>query len=377
MIIHVVKSGDTVYNISKKYNTTMEKIIKDNGLVNPESLIIGETIVITDTNNTRQRAVNVTGYAYPFIKQEDLMKSIPYLSVLNVFSYMVDEVGNLTNINDKNLIDASIKYNTLPTMVITNLGENTGFNSNVVSSVLNNEAYQENLINNIMYYLRTKGYAGLDVDFEYIYAKDKLLYERFLRKLAYVLHPAGYVLSVAIPPKYSDNEGGDLFKAYDYATIGRIADRVLLMTYEWGYIAGPPMAVSPIYEVERIVSYAVTQIDSSKILMGIPNYGYDWKIPFKEGDLAKVISNTEAIEIAKRYGSNIEFDTKAQAPYFKYYDKDIKQHEVWFEDARSIKAKLELADKYNLVGVFYWTIMKPFKQNWTILSDMFYIIKYV
>ncbi|NMA80313.1 MAG: spore gernimation protein, partial [Clostridiales bacterium] len=115
---------------------------------------------------------------------------------------------------------------------------------------------------------------------------------------------------------------------------------------------------------------------NDKILLGIPNYGYDWTLPFVRGTAARTISNTEAVNLARQVGARIQYDTQAQAPFFNYYDNLGRQHVVWFEDARSIEAKLNLVDKYKLGGVSYWTIMNYFPQNWLVLGSMYEIKKF-
>ena len=57
------------------------------------------------------------------------------------------------------------------------------------------------------------------------------------------------------------------------------------MTYEWGYLFGPPMATAPVNMVRQVLDYGVTTIDPNKILMGIPNYAYDWSLPFIQENL--------------------------------------------------------------------------------------------
>jgi spore germination protein len=109
--------------------------------------------------------------------------------------------------------------------------------------------------------------------------------------------------------------------------------------------------------------------------MGIPNYGYDWTLPFVQGTAARTVGNVQAVELARDRGVAIQYDTTAQSPFFNYYDSNRKQHEVWFEDARSIQAKLELVDRYDLGGVSYWTINRFFPQNWLVLSSMYDIRK--
>ena len=136
---------------------------------------------------------------------------------------------------------------------------------------------------------------------------------------------------------------GDLYEGHDYAALSQAADFVLLMTYEWGYTYGPPMAVAPIRNVRQVVDYALTEMAPEKIYLGIPNYGYDWTLPFRQGSRARSISNPEAVTIAADHYAAIRFDEAAQSPWFRYVDDSGREHEVWFEDARSIRAKLDLA----------------------------------
>lgn len=97
------------------------------------------------------------------------------------------------------------------------------------------------------------------------------------------LNEYGYIVSVALAPKTSSTQAGLLYAGKDYRALGKAANYVLLMTYEWGYKYGPPMAVAPINKVRQVLDYAVTEIPPQKIHLGIPNYGYDWALPFIKG----------------------------------------------------------------------------------------------
>lgn len=141
----------------------------------------------------------------------------------------------------------------------------------------------------------------------------------------------------------------------------------------WGYTYGPPMAVAPLNQVTRVVDYALSEIPKEKIWMGMPNYGYDWKVPYQKDTMARSISNQQAIALAQKYYAAIRFDAAAQSPWFRYVDGDGQEHEVWFEDARSVRAKLELAHRRGLYGVSYWNLMRPFPQNWTVLTTLYEI----
>lgn len=137
------------------------------------------------------------------------------------------------------------------------------------------------------------------------------------------------------------------------------------------YTYGPPMAVAPINMVRKVVDYAITEIPLYKISLGIPNYGYDWPLPYERGvTRAETVSNLEAVQIAIDNGAEIEFDEEAMSPFFRYWKYGV-QHEVWFEDVRSYKAKFDLIKEYGLTGAGYWQIMQFFRANWLVLSQMF------
>ena len=144
------------------------------------------------------------------------------------------------------------------------------------------------------------------------------------------------------------------------------------MTYEWGYTYGPPLAVSPLPSVKRVLDYAVTQIPPEKIFMGFSNYGYDWPLPYRRGETrARSISNVYAAALAASVGAEIEFDETAQAPFFRYTAEDGIAHEVWFEDARSCMARLPLVAQYGFRGVGVWNYMRPFPVLFALAYWMF------
>lgn len=183
----------------------------------------------------------------------------------------------------------------------------------------------------------------------------------------------GIPVLVAVAPKSYANQPGLLYEGMDYAGLGRAADLIFLMTYEWGYSYGPPMAISPIRSMRTVIEYALKEIPAEKLLLGIPNYGYDWQIPYSQSRKAVSISNQYAVSLAARYYAAIRFDESVQAPWFRYVDERGQEHEVWFEDARSIRAKLSLVPEYGLRGVGYWNLMRPFPQNWVILNALYHI----
>lgn len=375
-ITHTVAAGDTLYSIAQRYGTTVEKLIELNPLTqsDPSYIRVGQLITVP-AGPAPTRSIVVNGYCYPAIKQATLDITLPGLTYLSPFSYMFNAQGALTPIDDTRLITSAYKKNVAPIMVVTNTRPTGGFDSQLVSTVLNDMNVQRTLIENIANTLSEKSYYGLNIDFEYIPPKDREAYNAFLERIVARLRPIGYVLFTAVAPKTSANQPGTLYEAHDYETHGRLMDYVIIMTYEWGYTYGPPMAVAPADQVEKVLQYAVTAIPSEKILMGMPNYGYDWTLPFVRGTAARTISNVSAVRLAAETGSTIRFDQTAQAPFFNYTTAEGVRHEVWFDDARSVQARLRFVETYNLGGVSYWTINQYFSQNWLVLNSMYSVRK--
>ncbi|MFA5528179.1 MAG: glycosyl hydrolase family 18 protein, partial [Peptostreptococcales bacterium] len=240
---------------------------------------------------------------------------------------------------------------------------------------LTDPALQETLLTNIINIMVGKDYMGLNIDFENVLPEDRENYNNFVQLAVDRLHPRGFFVSTALAPKVSADQPGLLYEAHDYEAHGRIADFVILMTYEWGYRRGAPQAVSPLNQIRRVLDYAVTVIPREKIFFGFQIYARDWIIPHVEGQEARTISMQEAIRIGTNYGTVIQYDATTQSPFFRYRDEQGRMHEVWFEDARSAQAKFDTVKEYDLGGISYWALGYPFPQNWVLLEDNFTVKK--
>ena len=371
---YTVKPGDTLSSIASDFGTTTEVLLRNNPNLNGVPLIYpGQTIVISYSQD-KEGSMEVNGYSYTFINRETLRKTLPYLTFLTVFTYGFTPEGELIIPDDTELVNTAKAYNVAPIMLISTLGEDGVFNNNLSSALFASEEAQSKLIANIIENMRAKGYRGLDIDFEFVYPEEKDAYVAFVRKTAAALRAEGYITIVSLAPKTSADQPGLLYEAHDYRRLGEAADAVLLMTYEWGYKYSTPMAISPINKVREVLDFAVTQIPPDKIFVGVPNYGYDWPLPFVMGETeAKTISNVEAVNIAVQNGAEIQYSEESQAPFFYYTDESGVAHEVWFEDARSIRAKLALVPEYGLRGASFWNILNYFPQNWAVLNLLYSI----
>jgi len=372
MTVHTVQAGDTVFRIAQRHRVSPQALAKANGLTDPDRIIVGQALVIPERAPAHRPALTVNGYCYPAIRDEALADALPHLTFLSVFACRVNADGSLVPMQgDARAIERAKAAGVRPHMVIANIEEGKGFQPATVQALLESPAAQVRLLESCVKLMREKGYTGLDVDFEYVPSSVRETLSCFLAKARAWMHDEGWLLTSAVPPKIADDQKGLLFEGFDFWAQGKYNDYVTLMTYDWGHQGGPPGPVAPIHEVRRALDYAIARMPKAKILMGIPNYGYDWKIPWREGTSATVVNNPGAVAIAARQGAEIQFDEKAQTPWFRYTEAGGQRHEVWFEDARSILAKLELVRALGIAGVSYWTVNNPFAANWTLLEGMF------
>ena len=375
---YFVQPGDSLYTIAQQFNMTYEELARINNIPINMTFPVGLRLYIPPRPKGN---ITSLGYAEPIggsvstTLENAVMAAAPLLTYLAPFSYRVNRDGTLSPPPLNNFKQIAMNNRTNISLVITNL-EGATFNSDLAHIILTVTAVQNKLIDNVINTATTEGFQEVHVDFEFIFPEDRDAYNDFLRALKARTEQAGLLLSTALAPKTSSTQQGLLYEAHDYAAHGEIADFVVIMTYEWGYSAGPPLPVSPINEVTRVLQYAVTEISPNKILMGQNLYGYDWTLPFVQGEsFARAVSPQQAIRIAREHGVAIQYDEIAQAPSFHYFDTEGQEHVVWFEDARSIQAKFNLIKQMGLLGIAYWKLGLAFPQNWLLLADNFHVTK--
>lgn len=368
---YTVQAGDTVTGIANRYGVAPDDILYQNPqLTNPEMLVPGQVLIIRG-GVPKLGTVAVSGYAYDTVDGQVLQRVLPNLTYLTVFGYGITPQGGLISANDGEVLLLVADSRAAPMMLLTALNESGGFSSENAAAMLGNPQARARLVDEVDRVMAEKGYRGVDVDFEFIPPENADDYVVFVNELADRLRPQGKLTFVALAPKTSDNQSGVLYEAHDYARLGAAADGVLLMTYEWGYAYSEPMAIAPIDKVEQVVRYGLSRIPAYKIFMGIPNYAYDWALPRREGERARTISNNEALWLARNRGAEIQYDEVAQSPFFRYTAVDGRAHEVWFEDARSLEAKLRLVGGESLFGMGVWNVMSYYAPLWALTRTLF------
>ncbi|MBD3107113.1 glycoside hydrolase family 18 protein [Bacillus sp. AGMB 02131] len=426
MQIHVVTPGQSVYGIAQAYNTSPDQIISANELRAPNQLVVGQALVIPitgsyyfvqpgDTLTTISQKVGIpvselaginkisvdaplnvgtrlyipprtntdatfVGYIVPrgstvsTSLENSARQAVPYLSYLAPFSFEIQRDGALKEPPLGNLPTIGSQQSTTPMMVITNL-ENDAFSTELAQIVLNDMGVQSTLIDNIVVLARKYGFTNVHFDMERLRPEDSNAFVNFLSRVHDTLAGQGISTSVALAPKTSEQQVTPWTAGHNYEAVGAVVDFVVIMTYEWGYSGGPAQAVSPIGPVRDVLTYATSVIPPNKVIMGQNLYGYDWTLPFRPGSIARAISPQQAIDIARENNAVIQYDTRAQAPFFRYRDASGRAHEVWFEDARSIQAKFNLLKELNLRGMAFWKLGMSFPQVWQLIQENFNVNK--
>ncbi|MBO5180235.1 MAG: S-layer homology domain-containing protein [Clostridia bacterium] len=214
---------------------------------------------------------------------------------------------------------------------------------------------------------------GVNVDIENLNEADRDAYTKLVRLLREKL-PADKSISVAVAANpYGLNVGWQ--GSYDYKELGKYADYLMIMAYDEHYESGPTGAVASIDFVERSIKYAISQVDKEKVVLGLPFYGRYWQDGYSYGGYG--VSLTRVDKIIKTYTTKTTYDERAQAvkSVVKINDWDTKPvingrtlysgtYTFWYENEKSIKAKLELVNKYEIKGTGSWSLGQELAETW-------------
>ncbi len=317
----------------------------------------------------------------------------------------VDACGNVGSRDDRTLIAYANEYGV---KVLPSLLTSSGW---LDHRLLTDPSASDHFMNEIVSYVVEMGYPGFDLDMEGIDAGDRDAYSAFVAKLADALHGHGKILTLATPAKTSDVRTG-WAGPYDYAALGTHADLILLMTYDYSWPAGPPGSIAPQAWVDKVATYAASQIPPQKVLIGLAFYGYDWNTTL--GSKAKALLYSQAAALAKQHGTRIVTDAVSLSGRFSYtagpgdavptppslpalrHDITVRaigqcgapspsatptptpsptplptssqDHVVWLEDATSVSARLQIAVQHDLAGVGAWRLGQEDPGVWTPLA---------
>lgn len=358
-----VVAGDVLWALAQRFRTSVVRILRANPGINSNRLKIGQMLVIP---SPVRLPLATLGFIEPynpeaFLSTFNLLAN--QLTYIAVAAFTVTEEGNAyVFLRDQEIVARSKQINVTPLLMIRNFRDGE-FSPEVIGNILGNPTYRNQLINSLANLVRNRGYGGVSIDFEFIPPERRSEFNLFLRNLKIAL--GDYLLHVNIHAKSEDLPTNPIVGAYDYREIGQIADIVAVMTIDYGYPTGPPDPISPIWWVEEVLRYTLTQINPNKVQMAMALYGYDKTVPT---NLTRALSVLGAQNQAIKEGAPIQYNSVSQSPWYQYW-KNTTQQIVWFEDIRSYTEKYKLIDKYQLLGTTFWQLSLPAPQNFAFIRD--------
>src|SRR3954447_7054830 len=348
-----VKAGDFLWKIAQRFDTSVTSIVIENPNVDLNALYIGQRLIIPSKNRLRIASL---GFIVPYSIEtslENLDRIAEQLTYLSVVAYsLTDEGYAYVLLNDSDIIRRSWQRNVIPLLMIRNFKDGE-FSPELIGSVLENPTYRNHLIDSLVQLAKQRGYGGVSIDFEFIPPKGRDDFTLFLNNLKTKL--GNLILQVNIHAKSKDLPTNRIVGGYDYRAIGNAVDLVAVMTIDYGYPTGPPDPISPIWWVEEVLQYALTHISPNKLQMALALYGYDKRVSTNQ---TQALSVQGAQNQAIMKGSPIQYDEVSQSPWYQYWE-GAGQQIVWFEDIRSYIAKYKLMDQYQLLGTTFWQLSLP------------------
>lgn len=357
-----IKPGDQFWELAQRFNTDISTILAANPGVNPNQLIIGQSINIPSSIKLRIATLGFlvpTGGSAVLSLLDSLAGQLTYLAVV-AYSFTTEGYA-FNEIEDTAIVAKSKQLNITPLLMIRNF-TGVDFSAELAGHVLANPVYRRNLVQSIVNLTRQRGFGGVSIDFEFIPPPQRNDFNLFLRELKTAL--GALILHVNVHAKTEDLPTNRIVGAYDYASIGSIADIVAVMTIDYGYPGGPPDPIAPIWWIEQVVQFSLTQINPRKLQIALPLYGYDKVVGT---NVTRAMSVVSAQNQAISTGSPIQFDQHSMSPWYRHWSAGVEQI-VWFEDIRSFIEKYRLIDMYQLSGTTFWQISLPAPQNWAYLS---------
>lgn len=238
------------------------------------------------------------------------------------------------------------------------------------SQIMHDYRLREKTINKIAELAIKYNLDGINLDFENMYKEDIDLFTRFVIELYPRLKQCGKTLSVNVTAP----DGGDTWSlCFDRHNIAKNTDYIVFMAYDQYGEGSTKAGSTAAYDWAEISLKKFVQrdeIDSSKVILGIPFYTRIWR-EYEDGTVKSSVVNMKNTNNAiNQYFSGAQ----------KTWDEDKKQYyiekqangftyKMWIEDERSIEEKLNMAQDYKLGGVAFWVKDREEESIWKNIKE--------
>ncbi|WP_162606154.1 glycosyl hydrolase family 18 protein [Jiangella asiatica] len=324
-------------------------------------------IPATSPDEPPERTWTVGAYLAPWDQQRGLASLQVASDVLTSVSpvwYTPTDAGGLTRNQESETDDVRDQAWALGLEVIPSISNfrDDQWDGALVHELVADPRRRAGHVQAIVDTVHANSWDGIDVDYEALAPQDYEAFGVFLHELADALHDQGRRLTAALPAATTDDPPG-LARLYELA--GAAVDEVRVMAYDHAWAGSEPGPIAPVGWVDDVVRFAVRHIPEDRVILGLAAHGYDWGAAGDDG--ARSVMFADAMAVAERHDSVVQWDTDAQVPWFTYPGAQ-NEHAVWFEDAPSLAAKLDVATEHDLGGVFVWRLGGEDPTLWRVLG---------
>ncbi len=278
--------------------------------------------------------------------------------------YLADTNGTIGfyNLQQQTTVSNYVKSNNANTKIIplvSNYNQNSDeFNMTILTSILTNAAPRETLINNLLNYVKSNNYAGINIDFEDIPPETQNYYVLFMQELAGKFKEAGLITIQDLPVNNVD---------YNYSVLGQLSDYIILMFYDYSWGTGVAGAISPQEWFTTTLNSFTNVIPANKLWVAAGAYGYDWNLSTKAP--AESLTFEETMSRLEKYHAQIETDPLTLNPHFKYMAENMSEHEIWYLDSVTFYNQFLAANQFNIGGFGFWRLGSEDSNVWTVYNN--------
>jgi len=232
-------------------------------------------------------------------------------------------------------------------------------NTETVLNLIHNSTLQQKHIQDLVTVARRLFYKGIDINYEEVPAAEKNGFTNFIGNLTSEFHKYGKKVHISVFPKVAANETREGPGAYDYEALGHLADRVRVMAYNLHWSTAP--TAGPITStdwLQTVMGYSTQAIPDGKCLLGIAQYGYNWRVTQKGQTIgvADNVSYPDIMALKKEYNLQRQWNTTSKTPFYEYKDRDGYLRSLHYCDAESLMHQLELVRELSVDGIAIWKI---------------------
>ncbi len=234
-------------------------------------------------------------------------------------------------------------------------------------ALLDSPEERDRLVADLVRLVETRDYDGIHIDFEGVNAADRPLLTDFMHRLHAQLRPRGKLTTMAVAAKARDVTTG-WAGAYDYAALAPALDLAVVMAYDFHWSSGPtPGPVAPVPWQRGVLAFAAAQFGADKTLLGLPFYGLDWNTT--TGPPARSVRMADGPALLRKPGATGGYSTADEANWVRWTE-DGEAHEAWYEDERSLAAKLALVADLGLAGFATWRLGHEDEGAWAAIRRL-------